>query len=51
MLCLHISAAYIYIYIYIYIYVHIITTYNRLSNATCLTQVFFKSGEECSEVW
>ena len=24
---------------------------NHLSNATCLTQVFFKSGEECSMLW
>ena len=24
---------------------------NHLSNASCLTQVFFKSGEECGKLW
>ena len=24
---------------------------NHLSNTTCLTQAFFKSGEECSTLW
>ena len=35
---------YIYIYIYIYIYRYG-DTKDHLSNTTCLTQGFFKSGE------
>ena len=46
----------------IYIYIYTICMFtpfgivskfkgNNLSNTTCLTQAFFKSGEECSEFW
>ena len=46
---------YIYIYIYIYMYIYIyIYMYDfrgsHLSNTTCLTQVFLKSGECCSKL-
>ena len=45
-----------YTYMYIYIYIYIIVIYNifiiyLLSNTTCLTQVFFNSGEDCSTLW
>ena len=44
----------IYIYIYIYIYMHAefpCFRGNNLSRTTCLTQAFFKRGEDCSTLW
>ena len=40
-------------YVYVYIYVYVcppLLRGNRLSNSTCLTQVFFNSGESCSKI-
>ena len=37
---------YVYTYIYIYIYAYPYISGNRLSNTTCLAQVFFKSDEQ-----
>ena len=52
---------YIYIYIYIYVYVYVVYiyiyiytyayVYNTHYNASCLTQVFFRSGESFGKVW
>ena len=36
--------------IYIYIYTYILYIYIYIS-ITCLTQVFFKRGEECGQLW
>ena len=33
----------------IYIYIYIYTYRKHLSNAACLTQVFFKSGEQVQQ--
>ena len=55
-ICIHI---YMYIHIYtgnicihicIYVYIHTFRV-NHLSNTTCVTQVFYKSGERCSKLW
>ena len=58
----HVIHILLYTHVCVYIYIYTICMFtpfgivskfkgNNLSNTTCLTQAFFKSGEECSEFW
>ena len=50
-MCIHVCVCIsLSLYIYIYIYVYTYVRGNNLSNTTCLTQAFFKRGEECSKL-